>query len=117
MIAPLVSRARILLGISGLGIGAVAFVIAGYDVVYLLGRPEYLVALYHAIRDEQTHRVLDADVATFAQLVGALVMLLGTALLALLLAYLGIPLRIRKPVPAATCGGASSTSPSVKESP
>jgi len=101
------SRLRVLLGLSGLGVGALSFVLAAYDLVALLSHASYLLALYWAIAHARMHVVSDADRAVFAQFAAALFAVAGTGALALLLAYLGVPLRI-KPVPAV--GGASSGS-------
>lgn len=103
MIATLWSRisARVALGIAGLGFGAASFILAGYTLIQLLSNPDYLVALYWAIMHTRMHHVSDADRYIFAQLIGALIGVFGTAMLALILTYFGVPL---KKVPADSGG-------------
>lgn len=97
MLAPIWSRisGRVALGIAGLSFGVASFLIAGYALVELLGTPQYLVALYHAFVDVRTQRVNDFDVYAIAQFVAALLSVFGTAVLALVLSYLGVPLRVK----------------------
>lgn len=80
-------------GFAGLAIGGAAIIASVAAFFRLLANPPYLIALYWALEHVRAHdaATLPADLATLAQLAGALVAIGGAVVLALLMSYFGMP--------------------------
>jgi hypothetical protein len=104
---------RVVAGVASMGIATGSWVAAAYALVQLVSDPAYLVALYWAIMHVRAHRAGDADIYAIAQIVAALLALLGTAIIAMALALYGTwPSRRHSDVPDEV--GATSPSTNTK---
>ncbi len=91
-------------GFIGLAAGAVSVCSAVAALFKLLSQPEYLISLYWSFSHLRHHQFMPADATPIAQLVGALVWIFGTVVLAVLAAYFGMPRTVRTTPPPPTPG-------------
>lgn len=97
------SNFRVLLGLSGIGVGALGFVFACYDAMDFYSQPAMVESLMWAVIHMHAGHTSAADMSVFAQFWAEVVKVFGSFAIAMLLLYIGVPFRI-KAVPADDSG-------------
>lgn len=102
--------ARVDLALAGYSFAGAAVLLAAYELVGVISDPSILYSLGWAIIDLHAHKFTDADGWVCAQVAGAIIAVIGTLLIAVIVARYAPPPKNAIPV---DDGGASTKGPSI----